>query len=92
MGKRRELYKKTLLFEPTAQIPMYINLARESTLNNWYRQGLKPGMNYEQALSELLGINPLAFVHRSYAEVSFALNPTFSTKIITERTGCLISK
>lgn len=87
MGKRRELYKKTLLFEPTAQIPMYINLARESTLNNWYRQGLKPGMNYEQALSELLGINPLAFVHRSYAEVSFALNPTFSTKIISHQNG-----
>ena len=87
MGTRRELYRKALSFENLPKIPMYLQLARESTLKNWRSQGLPENKDYEDVIAETLGINPVAFVRRNMLDISFALRPEFETQILEHKDG-----
>ena len=56
MMSSTERFRETLLFEKPDKVPLSAGWPRESTLAAWHKQGLAEGVNWHQALLDVLGI------------------------------------
>ncbi|HEY5584744.1 MAG TPA: uroporphyrinogen decarboxylase family protein [Ruminiclostridium sp.] len=81
----RKRYKETLLFGNPDKIPMYLGLARESTLVEWRKQGLPADRDYRVVLAESIGISIDAILERHKLPVSLDLIPEFEPKILEHK-------
>lgn len=87
----KERFQKTFLFEKPDKVLFCPGLPRESTLAAWHKQGLPEGIDYYEALLDVLGIEG---TERESQEprldelgVSFAMIPTFEEKILEHKNG-----
>ncbi|HOJ09842.1 MAG TPA: uroporphyrinogen decarboxylase family protein [Clostridiales bacterium] len=83
----RKRYIETLLFGNPDKIPLQPGVPRESTLAAWHKQGLPEGVNYFDALMDILGIpNPPA-PKKTYLTVDFKMIPQFEEKVLEHKDG-----
>ena len=83
----RERYLETLLFGNPDKIPLQPGGPRESTLAAWHNQGLPEGVNYYDALMEILGLPKPATANRIYLNVDFRMIPQFEEKVLEHKDG-----
>lgn len=83
----RERYIETLLFGNPDKIPLQPGGPRESTLAAWHEQGLPKGVNYYEALMDILGIPKQDDIERHYLNVDFRMIPKFEEKVLEHRNG-----
>lgn len=82
----RERYVRTLTFGHPDRIPLAPGGPRESTLAAWHEQGLPKGVDYYQALQEILGLEGCRSEEQGL-NVSFQMIPTFEEKVLAHRDG-----
>ncbi|NSW89136.1 MAG: hypothetical protein HPY74_00390 [Firmicutes bacterium] len=83
----RERYLETLLFGNPDKIPLQPGGPRESTLAAWHNQGLPEGVNYYDALMDMLGLPEPAKADRVYLNVDFKMIPQFEEKVLEHKDG-----
>ncbi|MBI2941607.1 MAG: hypothetical protein HYY04_14325 [Chloroflexi bacterium] len=83
----RDRYVQTLLFGKPDRIPLRPGGPRESTLAAWRSQGLPEGVNYYDALLELLDIEPDDTGPRVSLGVDFKMIPQFEEKVLQHKPG-----
>jgi hypothetical protein len=84
---QRERFAETLRFGKPDKVPLTPGGPRESTLAAWHQQGLPAGINYYDALLEILGIEPDHGEPQARLGVSFQMIPTFEEKVLEHRDG-----
>ena len=83
----RERYLETLLFGNPDRIPLQPGGPRESTLAAWYEQGLPEGVDYFEALMDILGIPKQDNTGGQYLNIDFRMIPQFDEKVLEHRNG-----
>jgi len=83
----RERYLETVLFGQPDKIPFSPGGPRESTLKAWHEQGLPEGVNYMDALCDILGIEREVTQPPVSLGVSFQMIPTFEEKVLEHKDG-----
>lgn len=83
----RSRYLETLTFGQAERIPLLPGAPRESTLAAWQAQGLAAGLDYRDALAEIMGVPRGAFEATVAAPVSFRMIPTFVEEVLAHRRG-----
>ncbi|NCO34567.1 MAG: hypothetical protein AUJ92_00605 [Armatimonadetes bacterium CG2_30_59_28] len=83
----RKRYRETVLFGSPDRIPFSPGGPRESTREVWHQQGLPEGVNYMDALIDLLGIEREMTMPGVSPGVSFQMIPTFEEKVLEHREG-----
>lgn len=87
----RDRYVATLLFHEPDRIPFEPGGARQSTLNNWHKQGLPPEVSdYVGFVRKLLDIEPETGTRPPDSGIDFRMIPQFEEKVIERRPGSLI--
>ena len=84
---QRERFREALLFGKPDRIPFSPGGPRESTLAAWHKQDLPEGKNYDDALREILGIEPEQTKPQVSLGVSFQMMPTFEEKVLEHKDG-----
>ena len=83
----RQRYQDTLLFKGVDKLPLYLGLARESTLENWHKQGLPEEMDYQDYIADTLGFDRAALLRRNSLDIDIRLIPEFETQILKHEDG-----
>lgn len=83
----RERQLKSLLFQKPDRVTLSPGGPRESTLAAWRQQGLSEGVDYHDALLDLLGLDPEPQRPRPDLGVSFKMIPQFEEKVLEHRDG-----
>jgi len=83
----REIFRETLLFKKLDKVPFDPGRPRESTLATWHEQGLPEGINYYEALLNILGIKERPKLRRVFCSDSFKMIPTFEEKVLEHKDG-----
>ena len=83
----RERYLATLLFGEPDHVPLTPGHPRESTLAAWHTQGLAPGRDWLEALTQLVDVPCAAFDTLTTVPVNFRMLPTFEEKVLAHRDG-----
>lgn len=81
----RERYLATLLFQHPDRVPLMPGHGRRSTRENWHRQGLPQGADYQTVINELLGL-PRPDIQKLVSPgITFTMIPEFEEKVIERR-------
>jgi uroporphyrinogen decarboxylase len=83
----RERYRETILFGKPDKVPFAPGGGRESTLRAWRQQGLPEGVNFMDALYEILDIEKEHTQPQVSVGVSFQMIPTFEEKVLEHKDG-----
>ncbi len=83
----RERQRKSLLFQKPDKVTLSPGGPRESTLAAWRQQGLPEGVDYDDALLDLLGLEPEPRRPVPDLGVSFKMIPQFEEKVLEHRDG-----
>jgi hypothetical protein len=83
----RSRYREALLFGNPDKIPMHLDLARESTLAAWRKQGLPAERDYRIELAETIGIDKEAILERHKLDVSFRMIPGIEPEVLEHKNG-----
>jgi len=86
----RERYLETLLFGTPDRVPFEPGQPRESTLGAWRSQGLPEETDWNAAVREIIGIEPLPALDRTQVWVKQEMIPAFEEKVIEERERTLV--
>ena len=85
---QRERYIETLTFGHPDRIPLVPGGPRESTIQTWLKQGLPQGVDYQQHLWDILGIDPdLPKKPLIDPAVDFCMIPQFEEKVLEHKDG-----
>lgn len=83
----RQRYLESLLFGEPERVPLLPGGPRESTLAAWHTQGLPEGVDYRDALAEILDLPREAFEATRSLPVAFRMIPTFEEKVLEHKDG-----
>lgn len=86
----QERYTETLLFGNPDKIPFSPGGPRESTLAQWYKQGLPEGADFASVLYDIIGMSfepESGQKSRKYPEVTFDMMPKFEEKVLEHKDG-----
>jgi len=83
----RQRYRAALLFGHPDKVPFHPGWPRESTLRAWHQQGLPQGVDHDQYLMDVLGIEREGTAPQIGLDGSFKMIPTFEEKVLEHKDG-----
>lgn len=86
----RQRYLETILFGHPDKIPFQPGGPRESTLKAWHEQGLPEDVHWEDAVREIIGIEPRSRQPQPGIHFHHQMIPEFEEKLIEEREDSLV--
>lgn len=84
---QRERFIKSLTFKSPDKITFDPGHPRESTLKVWRQQGLPEGVDYREALFDVLGIEPESVQQNVSLDIIMEMRPTFEEKVLEHKDG-----
>ena len=83
----RERYIATLTFQQVDKLPFRPGHPRESTRKRWAQEGLPLDAPLNEALTQVLDIDPAAFEHGIGLPCSFQMMPKFEEQVLSHQDG-----
>lgn len=83
----KQRYYETMLFGNPDKIPIFLGEPRESTLEEWRKQGLPGDTDYLDALFGSLGLSSEASLKREWIDVCFSMIPEYEPVILEHADG-----